>query len=86
MQRCNGLRIEFDAIRNTNVSFLVVCAAAGVEIEQFARDAGAADAMSILVFEFQSTALGTAVAQRFPLFARQFGERFRAPERIVTHV
>ena len=85
MQRRNGIRIELDTIGHTNVTLLIVRAAARVEVEQLARDAGAADAAGVLVFEFQLATLRASVTQRFPFVARQFRQRLRAPELGAAH-
>src|SRR3546814_13572487 len=58
----------------------VVGAAAGVPVEQLARDAGLVDLARILELDLQQAAFAAAVAERFPLRPGHLGERLAPPE------
>src|SRR6202011_2526358 len=74
---------QLDAVGHDFLAILVVPAARGLGVEQFAAGVGLGELAGALVFELVDAAHAAAVADRLPLLLVHLGERLALPERLL---
>lgn len=75
-----ALRRDLETIGHARLAVFVILAAAGIAVQEPAGDVGIINSRRIRVLELHQAAAPAAVAERLPLGAGHFVERFGLPE------